>query len=110
MPIPTRPLRQILDGVRAILYFDARGAAGLTRAWIASGLGLVFWVLLGVLVTTWYDRKRLYRMPPDLMAFVDDAVLAYRKEKREASDRAAVEPAPSPAHSAEFTSGQDPPT
>jgi YhgE/Pip-like protein len=104
------PLRQILDGVRAILYFDARGAAGLTRAWIASGLGLVFWVLLGVLVTTWYDRKRLYRMPPDLMAFVDDAVLAYRNERRRASDRAATEPAPAPARSAEVTSGQDPPT
>jgi YhgE/Pip-like protein len=57
------PLRQILDGVRAILYFDARGGAGLTRAWVASGLGLVFWMGLGILVTTWYDRKRLYRMP-----------------------------------------------
>jgi hypothetical protein len=67
-------------------------------------------VVLGVLVTNWYDRKRLYRMPPDLMAFVDDAVLAYRNEKREASDRAAAEPAPSPARSAEVTSDQDPPT
>lgn len=74
------PLRQILDGVRAILYFGARGDAGLTRAWTATGLGLVFWVALGILVTTWYDRRRLYRMPPDLMAYVDRAVLAYRAE------------------------------
>jgi YhgE/Pip-like protein len=74
------PLRQILDGVRAILYFGARGDAGLTRAWIATGLGLAFWIALGILVTTWYDRKRLYRMPPDLMAYVDRAVLAYRAE------------------------------
>jgi hypothetical protein len=81
------PLRQIVDGVRAILYFDARGGAGLTRAWIASGLGLVFWMGLGILVTTWYDRKRLYRMPPDLMEYIDRAVLAYRKETRESSGR-----------------------
>ena len=60
------PLRQILVGVRAILYFDGRGDAGFTRAWVASGIGLVFWVSVGLLVTTWYDRKRLYRMPPTL--------------------------------------------
>jgi hypothetical protein len=33
------PLRQILDGIRAIVYFDARGDAGLNRAWLASGPG-----------------------------------------------------------------------
>ena len=55
------PLRQILDGVRAILYFDARGDAGLTRAFVATGLGLVFWLVLGVLVTRWYDRRGLHR-------------------------------------------------
>jgi ABC-type multidrug transport system permease subunit len=77
------PLRQILDGVRAILYFDARGDAGLDRAWVASGLGLVFWVALGVGATTWYDRKGLDRMPPDLLEYVDRAVVAYRDEKRE---------------------------
>jgi hypothetical protein len=76
-------LCQILDGVRAILYFDARGDAGLDRAWVASGLGLVFWLALGVGVTTWYDRKGLDRMPPDLMEYVDRAVVAYHDEKRE---------------------------
>jgi YhgE/Pip-like protein len=85
------PLRQILDGVRAILYFGARGNAGLTRAWVASGLGLVFWVVLGISVTTWYDRKRLHRMPPELMEYVDRAVLAYRDETR-ASSNAPHEP------------------
>jgi YhgE/Pip-like protein len=75
------PLRQILDGVRAILYFGARGDAGLTRAWTEAGLGLVFWVALGIIVTTWYDRRRLYRMPPDLMGYVDRAVLAYQTER-----------------------------
>jgi hypothetical protein len=59
------PLRQILDGVRAILYFDARGDAGLTRAFVATALGLAFWVVLGAVVTNWYDRKGLSRLPPD---------------------------------------------
>jgi hypothetical protein len=75
------PLRQILVGVRAILYFDGRGDAGLTRAWVASGIGLVFWVSVGLLVTAWYDRKRLYRMPPDLMRYVDNAVSDYRRDQ-----------------------------
>jgi hypothetical protein len=79
------PLRQILDGIRAILHFDARGDAGLTRAWVASGLGLVFWMGLDILVTTWYDRKRLYWMPPELMEYIDGAVLEYRKQTREST-------------------------
>ena len=56
----------------------------MTRAWIATALGLVFWVALGVLVTTWYDRRGLYRIPPDLMEHIDQAVLAYQTEKSEA--------------------------
>jgi ABC-type multidrug transport system permease subunit len=75
------PLRQILDGVRAILYFGGRGDAGLTRAWAASAIGLLVWVGVGLGVTTWYDRKRLYRMPPDLMEHIDRAVAGYRRDK-----------------------------
>jgi YhgE/Pip-like protein len=59
------PLRQVLDGVRAILYFDARGDAGLTRAFVATSLGLVFWLVLGTLVTISYDRRGLDRLPPE---------------------------------------------
>jgi hypothetical protein len=81
------PLRQILDGVRAILYFDGRGDAGLTRAWVASGIGLVLWVSLGLLVTAWYDRKRLYRMPPDLMRYIDRAVADYRRDQAVLTDQ-----------------------
>jgi YhgE/Pip-like protein len=77
------PLGQILDGTRAILYFGARGVAGLTRAWVATGIGFVFWVALGAAVTTWYDRKRLYRMPPELMRYVDRAVADYGNESAE---------------------------
>jgi len=53
----------------------------LTRAWVASGIGLTVWVGVGLLVTTWYDRKRLYRMPPDLMRYVDRAVAEYRRDQ-----------------------------
>jgi YhgE/Pip-like protein len=86
------PLRQILVGVRAILYFDGRAAAGLTRAWVASGIGLVFWVGVGLLVTWWYDHRRLYRMPPDLMRYVDRAVADYRRDQAAGRDQS-VQPA-----------------
>jgi Protein of unknown function (DUF3533) len=68
------PLRQLLGGARAILYFDARGEAGLTRAFIVIGAELVFWLAVGLIVTSWYDRKRLYRLAPDLLAYVEQAV------------------------------------
>ncbi len=87
------PLRQILDGIRAILYFGARGAAGLTRAWIATSAGLVFWLLLGIGITNWYDRRGLYRMPPDLMDHVHQAVQAYR-DSRESAEPGAAAPEP----------------
>ena len=99
------PLRQILDGVRAILYFNARGAAGLTRAWVAGGLGLVFWVALDSVATTWYDHKRLHRMPPDLMEYLDSPVLAYREGIRESDGHPGLEPALAPASPSE-----DPPS
>jgi YhgE/Pip-like protein len=74
------PMRQIVGGTRAVLYFNARGEAGLTRAFGLSAIGLVFWVALGSLITIWYDRKGLYRMPPALMEYVDRAVRAYREQ------------------------------
>jgi uncharacterized phage infection (PIP) family protein YhgE len=92
------PLRQILDGVRAILYFDARGDAGLTRAFVATASGLVFWVALGVLVTTWYDRKKLHRMPPELLEYVDRAVRGYAEQTRRDPKAAASVPGSASDH------------
>jgi len=77
------PMRQILDGVRSILYFDAAGAAGLTRALVLTGLGLVFWIALGAAVTLWYDRRGLHRMQPELMAYVYRSVRAYAERSRD---------------------------
>jgi YhgE/Pip-like protein len=80
------PLRQLLGGTRAILYFDARGSAGLTQALIVIAAELVFWLAVGLIVTSWYDRKRLYRLAPDLLAYVEHAVDRLPRERPEGAD------------------------
>jgi len=80
------PLRQILGGVRAILYFNARGDAGLTRAFVATSVGLAFWVALGILITTGYDHKKLSRMPPELLEYIDRAVRGYTDKQHRATE------------------------
>jgi uncharacterized phage infection (PIP) family protein YhgE len=64
------PLRQVLAGTRSILYFNAQADAGLSRGTVAAGLGLLFWLVVGTGVVKWYDRKRLYRLDPDILAHV----------------------------------------
>jgi ABC-type multidrug transport system permease subunit len=78
------PLRQILDGARAILYFDAQADAGLTRAVTAASLGLVFWLVLGAVVVRWYDRKGFNRMDPELLAYVGGSVQQYKSRNADA--------------------------
>jgi YhgE/Pip-like protein len=80
------PLRQLLGGTRAILYFDARGSAGLTQALIVIAAELVFWLAVGLIVTSWYDRKRLYRLEPDLLAYVEHAVDRLPRERSQGPD------------------------
>jgi YhgE/Pip-like protein len=62
------PLRQILVGVRAILYLNAQADAGVTHGFVLAAIGLVFWILVGVTVTVWYDGRGLYRRPPQVTA------------------------------------------
>jgi YhgE/Pip-like protein len=64
------PLRQVLTAARAVLYFGARGDAGLTHALIVLSFEIVAAVVAGLLITGWYDHKRLYRLSPDLIAYV----------------------------------------
>jgi hypothetical protein len=64
----------------SILYLNARGAAGLTRAFVLTGIGLVFWVLLGAAVTNSYDRKGFHRVTPALLDYIDHAVRGYREQ------------------------------
>ncbi|MDJ0346206.1 DUF3533 domain-containing protein [Streptomyces sp. H10-C2] len=59
------PMRQLSDGVRAILYFGARADAGLTRAWIMIAIGMVAGLVFGLAMTSYYDRKGLHRMVPE---------------------------------------------
>ncbi|MFJ3516980.1 YhgE/Pip domain-containing protein [Streptomyces sp. NPDC090131] len=58
------PMRQLSDGVRAILYFDARGDAGLTRSWIMIAVGTVLALVFGFAMTAYYDRKGHKRLTP----------------------------------------------
>jgi YhgE/Pip-like protein len=74
------PLRQILGGVRAILYFNAAGDAGLNRGLVLTAGGLVFWVIVGAGTTTWYDRKGLSRMRPELLEYVQRSALGFKQQ------------------------------
>ncbi|WP_062645731.1 YhgE/Pip domain-containing protein [Streptomyces maremycinicus] len=58
------PMRQLSDGVRAILYFDARGDAGLTRAWTMIAIGAAAGLLFGFAMTSYYDRRGHKRLTP----------------------------------------------
>ncbi|QTJ67566.1 SNG1 family protein [Rhodococcus sp. ZPP] len=55
------PMHQIYIGVRAILFFGAKGDAGLIHAvWMTAG-GLLIGLIFGAVVTRFYDRKGLHR-------------------------------------------------
>ncbi|WP_405906095.1 DUF3533 domain-containing protein [Streptomyces sp. NBC_00828] len=58
------PMRQLSDGVRAILFFDARADAGLTRAWLWIAIGTALALLFGFAMTRYYDRRGLHRLTP----------------------------------------------
>ncbi|MEV6976958.1 DUF3533 domain-containing protein [Kitasatospora sp. NPDC093806] len=60
------PMRQLTDGVRAILFFDAQADAGLARAWIWIAIGTVAALLFGFAMTRYYDRKGLHRAVPEI--------------------------------------------
>jgi positive regulator of sigma E activity len=53
--------------VRAILYFDARADAGLSRAWAMIAIGAVLALVFGFAMTKYYDRKGLRRLTPQPM-------------------------------------------
>jgi YhgE/Pip-like protein len=76
------PLRQILGGVRSILYFNSAAEAGLSRGLTLTAIGLVFWLIVGVGVTTWYDRRGLQRMEPNLMAYAHSSARAYHDQQQ----------------------------
>lgn len=60
------PMHQVYLGTRAILYFDVNFSAGLGRALVMTGVGLVIGLVLGAVVTQLYDRKGWLRAPGGL--------------------------------------------
>ncbi|HXZ61505.1 MAG TPA: ABC transporter permease, partial [Acidimicrobiales bacterium] len=71
------PLRQVLDGVRALLYFGGAWDAGLTRGVVMTSVGLVLWLVVGWAVTTWYDRTGRDRLEPEILEYVHRSAQAY---------------------------------
>lgn len=72
------PLRQILDGVRSILYLEARADAGLAEGAIATAIGLLFWVAFGAFFVRRYDKQGHDRMDPELLAYVHESADRFR--------------------------------
>jgi YhgE/Pip-like protein len=76
------PLRQILGGVRSILYFNSAANAGLSRGFTLTAIGLVFWLIVGVGITRWYDRRGLHRIEPDVLAYARTSARAYHDQQQ----------------------------
>jgi uncharacterized phage infection (PIP) family protein YhgE len=72
------PLRQILGGVRSILYLEARADAGLAEGAIATAIGLLFWVAFGAFFVRRYDKRGRDRLDPDVLAYVHQVADDYR--------------------------------
>jgi uncharacterized phage infection (PIP) family protein YhgE len=77
------PLRQILSGVRAILYFNAQGDAGLTRGCLMTAIGFVVWVAIGTVVTIWYDRRGFDRIEPELLEYINRSATEFANRNQE---------------------------
>jgi hypothetical protein len=73
------PLRQIVGAVRAILYFNGAGDAGLNRGLLLTSIGLLFWMVIGAAVTSWYDKKGLHRIEPELLKLMEASAHAYQE-------------------------------
>jgi YhgE/Pip-like protein len=75
------PLRQILGGVRSILYLEARADAGLAEGLYATAIGLIFWLCFGAFFARRYDRAGRDRLDPDLLAYVHQSADEYRASR-----------------------------
>jgi YhgE/Pip-like protein len=73
------PLRQVLMGTRAIMYFGAKGDAGLEHSLVVVSVELLFWASIGLTITSWYDRRKLDRISPDVLSYVGQAIERHSK-------------------------------
>ncbi|MDM7831949.1 YhgE/Pip domain-containing protein [Cellulomonas edaphi] len=71
------PMRQLSDGVRSILYFNAQATGALPRAWSMIALGTVLAVVGGLVAARFYDRRGLRRLgAPTLVSVPTGAAAA----------------------------------
>lgn len=56
------PMHQVFLGVRALLYLNGHGDAGLHQALMMTGIGLAIGLLFGGIITQLYDRKGFHRI------------------------------------------------
>jgi YhgE/Pip-like protein len=68
------PLRQLLGGTRDVLYFGDQWHAGVAHAVFVLGVELAFWMALGFVITSVYDRRKLYRLSPEFITAAEQAV------------------------------------
>jgi len=68
------PLRNTLLGTRAIMYFGARGDAGLATSVTVLACEVLFWAAVGIAATRWYDHRGLDRISPDLIGYINRTV------------------------------------
>ncbi|MGV9821515.1 YhgE/Pip domain-containing protein [Nocardia xishanensis] len=55
------PMHQVYVAIRSILYFDANWTTGLGRGVFMALVGLVIGLVLGTVITRYYDHKGLHR-------------------------------------------------
>jgi YhgE/Pip-like protein len=85
------PLRQILDGNRALLYFGGKLDAGLEHALIVMVVELAIWVAIGIAVTIWYDRREFQRMTPEMLDYVNRSIDRYLETRPTVTEAPAAE-------------------
>lgn len=59
------PFQPIVDGLRALLYYDGNAAAGLSDAWVRVGAGGVIGIVLGLVVAVLYGRVARFSRHPE---------------------------------------------
>jgi hypothetical protein len=53
-------------------------------------IGLVFWLIVGLAVTSWYDRPGTSGTGPEMLAYVPASVAAYRIKRGADNERDAA--------------------